>query len=296
MPPFRPLPRLDPEVFRLLRTLVNEVSGIVLPDAQLATVQRKLAERVTALQLDGFHEYYRYLCYHPQRRAELDRVLEALTTNETYFFRELPQLHAFEHDVLPALEQSARVRRSLTVWSAGCATGEEVYTLAILILRSRRFEGWDVRVFGNDISRRCLQIARRGVYRDVSFRALPQDVENYFTTTSEGRSPVSEVRALCHFGHFNLMDDARIAMLGRVDAIFCRNVLIYFDQASRRRVISSFYDRLHPQGFLMLGHSESLLHTSTAFELSHLRGDLAYRKPARAEDGELHERSERSRS
>jgi chemotaxis protein methyltransferase CheR len=86
---------------------------------------------------------------------------------------------------------------------------------------------------------------------------------------------------LCHFGHFNLLDDARIAMIGRVDAIFCRNVLIYFDQASRRRVIQSFYDRLEPQGYLMLGHSESLLHTSTAFELAQLRGDLAYRKPFR---------------
>ncbi|HEX2676358.1 MAG TPA: protein-glutamate O-methyltransferase CheR, partial [Polyangiales bacterium] len=195
----------------------------------------------------------------------------------------LPQLLAFEQEVLPALRETAQVRRTLTVWSAGCSTGEEAYTLAILIARSGRFKGWDVRVFGNDISRRCLHVARRGVYRDTSFRALPREFESYFVPTPEGRAVVPEIRAMCHFGHFNLMDEARTAILGRVDAVFCRNVLIYFDQASRRRVIQAFYDRLHPEGFLMLGHSESLLNTSTAFELAHLRGDLAYRKPARAD-------------
>jgi chemotaxis protein methyltransferase CheR len=108
---------------------------------------------------------------------------------------------------------------------------------------------------------------------------MPKEYEDCFIATSEGRSVRPEIRNLCHFGHFNLLDDARVAMIGRVDAIFCRNVLIYFDQASRRRVIQAFYDRLEPQGYLMLGHSESLLHTSTAFELAHLHGDLAYRKP-----------------
>lgn len=273
-------PRLDPETFRLLRTFVNELAGIMLADSALATVERKLSERVTALQVGTFPEYYRYLCYHPLRRAEIDRVLDALTINETYFFREPMQLGAFEHDVLPRLAESARARRRLTVWSAGCASGEEAYTLAILIARSRLFLGWDVRVFGNDISRRCLQAARRGVYREASFRALPPALDDYFVVTPEGRAPIPEIRACCHFGHFNLMDNARIAMLGRVDAIFCRNVLIYFDPSSRRRVIAALYERLHPEGFLMLGHSESLLHASTAFELAHLRGDLAYRRPA----------------
>ncbi len=272
-------PRLDSEAFRLIRALVNELSGIVLPDESMASVERKLVDRVTALSLEDFHQYYRHLRYHPQRKAEIERAIEALTTNETYFFRELPQLRAFEQDVLPALQASASVRRTLTIWSAGCSTGEEVYTLAILLARSGRFKGWDVRVFGNDISRRCLHVARRAVYREPSFRALPPEYEGYFVPTPEGRAVAPEIRALCQFGHFNLMDDARGAILGRVDAIFCRNVLIYFDQVSRRRVISAFYERLHPEGFLMLGHSESLLHTSTAFELAHLRGDLAYRKP-----------------
>lgn len=278
-----PTPHLDPDAFRLIRSLVNELSGIALPDDARAIVERKLGERVLALSLEGFHEYYRHLRHHPQRKAEIETALESLTTNETYFFRELPQLRAFSEEVLPALAVSGRVRRSLNVWSAGCSTGEEVYTLAILIAESGLFEGWDVRVFGNDISRRCLHLARRAVYRETSFRAMPAGYERYFVEVPEGRSVAQDIRALCHFGHLNLMDDARLSILGRVDAIFCRNVLIYFDQASRRRVIQSFYDRLHPEGFLMLGHSESLLHTSSAFELCHLRGDLAYRKPARSE-------------
>jgi chemotaxis protein methyltransferase CheR len=276
-------PRLSSADFQALRQFVNENSGIMLADDAVATVERKLSERVFALGLAGFGEYCEYLRYHPQRVGELDRAIELVTTNETYFFRELSQLRAFEREVLTQLRQSARHRKRITIWSAGCSTGEEVYTLAIVTQRSGLFEGWEVRVLGNDISRRVLQTARRGVYREASFRAMPPEYARYFVPTPEGRMVHPSIRANCHFGHFNLLDEARVAMIGRVDAIFCRNVLIYFDQTSRRRVIQSFYDRLEPQGYLMLGHSESLLHTSTAFELAHLRGDLAYRKPIKPE-------------
>ena len=275
-------PRLKLEDFDALRQLVNEHSGILLSQDSRATVERKLQERVVALGLPGFREYGMYLRMHPQRKAEIERAVDLVTTNETYFFRELSQLRAFEHEVLPQLQEEARSRKRLVIWSAGCSTGEEVYTIAILLLRSQRFAGWDVRVMGSDISRRVLQVARTGVYRESSFRAMPEEYGEYFTQVVGGRSVRPCVRELCHFGHFNLLDEARVAMIGRVDAIFCRNVLIYFDQASRRRVIQAFYERLEPHGYLMLGHSESLLHTSTAFELAQLRGDLAYRKPRRS--------------
>jgi chemotaxis protein methyltransferase CheR len=274
-------PRLRPEEYELLRQFVNEQSGIMLAPEARQTVERKLQERVVALGLPGYREYYGYLRHHPQRKSEVERAIELITTNETYFFREMTQLRAFESQVLGQLKDNARARRSLTIWSAGCSTGEEVYTLAILVDRSQLFGGWDVRIIGNDISRRVLQVARKGVYRDSSFRAMPDDYAGYFQEAQGGREVRQHIRDLCHFGHFSLLDEARVAMIGRVDAIFCRNVLIYFDQASRRRVIQSFYDRLEPQGYLMLGHSESLLHTSTAFELAQLRGDLAYRKPHR---------------
>ncbi|MEY4580180.1 MAG: hypothetical protein RL701_4883 [Pseudomonadota bacterium] len=269
------------EAFQNLRELVNEHSGIMLANEARLTVERKLTERVVALGLPGFKEYCAYLRTHPLRKQELERAVDLVTTNETYFFREMTQLRAFETEVLPRLHESARTRKRLVIWSAGCSTGEEVYTLAILVLRSPLFAGWELRIIGNDISRRVLQVARTASYRESSFRAMPDDYSQYFIQTATGRTVRPEIREICQFGHFNLLDEPRVAMVGRVDTIFCRNVLIYFDQASRRRVIQAFYDRLEPHGYLMLGHSESLLHTSTAFELAQLRGDLAYRKPLR---------------
>ncbi|MET0388993.1 MAG: protein-glutamate O-methyltransferase CheR [Polyangiales bacterium] len=274
-------PHLLLEEFQTLRQLVNEHSGLMLASEARLTVERKLSERVVALGLPGFREYCLYLRNHPWRKQEIERAVELVTTNETYFFREMTQLRAFESEVLPRLQETARPRRRLVIWSAGCSTGEEVYTLAILVRRSGLFSGWDLRIIGNDISRRVLQVARTASYRESSFRAMPDEYAEYFTQSPSTRTVRQDIRDICQFGHFNLLDDARVAMVGRVDAIFCRNVLIYFDQASRRRVIQAFYDRLEPHGYLMLGHSESLLHTSTAFELAQLRGDLAYRKPLR---------------
>jgi chemotaxis protein methyltransferase CheR len=206
-----------------------------------------------------------------------------VTVNETYFFREDYQLRAYQQEVLPMLLATERDR--LSVWSAGCSTGEEVYSIAIATLESAVLNGarCDVRVFGSDISRRCVAAARRGVYGPSSFRATPPEMRRRWFSERAGGVHVSEqVRASCQFGHLNLLDSVRAAVVGRVDVIFCRNVLIYFDDVSRRRVIDMFYDRLLPGGFLLLGHSESLLNVSTAFELVHLREDLVYRKPKSA--------------
>jgi chemotaxis protein methyltransferase CheR len=270
---------LKAEEFRLMRDLVNRFCGILLGEEMMLKVERRLGERLTALGLTSFSEYYRYLRYDPERNQEVERAVELLTTNETYFFRERSQLIAFRDEVLPLLKELAGPRRSLTIWSAGCSSGEEVYTLAILIKQSQLFENWDIRVFGNDISRRVLHNARRAVYGESSFRNLPEEYKSCFVNTQAGRAIAPAIRSMCHFGHFNLLDEPRTAMVGQVEAIICRNVLIYFDQASRMKLIHTFYRRLRPGGFLMLGHSESLLNVSTAFELAHLMGDLAYRKP-----------------
>ncbi|MBX7192928.1 MAG: protein-glutamate O-methyltransferase CheR [Sandaracinaceae bacterium] len=271
--------------FRLLRDLVNQRSGMFFDDSSFFVFERRLRERAKALGVGDFTSYYQHLRFHPRGAEEIEEAIDALVTNETYFFREEYQLRAFGEDILPRLhEQAARGnRKRLVIWSAGCSTGEEVYTLAILVLRSRLFDGWDVRVFGNDISKRVLGIARRGVYPRHSFRAMPPLYDEYFepdpSQPGGSRRVVDRVRALCQFGHFNLLERERASILGRVDAIFCRNVLIYFDPTSRRGVIDSFYDRLQPGGYLMLGHSESLLNLSTAFELAHLASDMVYRRP-----------------
>lgn len=275
-------PQMKLEEFRLIRDFINRFCGIQLDKEMRFITERRLSERVVTLGLSSFTEYYHYLRYHPERKAELECAVDILTTNETYFFRETSQLVAFRDEILPKLKEATSRKRTLTVWSAGCSSGEEVYTIAILIKETGLFDDIDVRVFGNDISRRVLQTARRAVYTESSFRAMPKEYEPYFSETPDGLTVVPSVRSMCHFGHFNLLDEARAVMLGRVDAIFCRNVLIYFDPISRKSVIESFYQRLCPGGFLMLGHSESLLHDSTAFELAHLVNDLVYRKPESA--------------
>ncbi len=272
--------RLRPEEFRLLRDLVNGYAGIYFGDEALPILERRLKERISALGLSRFAEYYQFLKFSSGATPELDEAVDLLTTNETYFFREDYQLRAFKSEVLPILASDAASRRRLSIWSAGCSTGEEVYTIAILIAESGLFNGWDVRVYGSDISRRCVAAARRGIYGASAFRAVGPEVKRaYFTDRADGSHVIDRVRQNCHFGHLNLMDTERVRVVGRVDAVFCRNVLIYFDQRSRKKVIDMFYERLIPGGFLFLGHSESLLNVSTAFELVHLSEDLVYRKP-----------------
>jgi len=278
-------PRLRIEEFRLLRDLINKFCGISFAPESRFVLERRLKDRLEALDLSDFGQYYQYLRYHPQRFAEIERAVECLTTNETYFFREDYQLWALRDQILPEIHErkgKREGRRRLSVWSAGCSTGEEVYTIAMIIEGSGLFEGWDVRVFGNDIARNVLQTARRAIYGPSSFRAMPRSYEHYLVETPEGRQVHPRIRAMCHFGHLNLLEGQRAAIVGRVDVILCRNVLIYFDSESRSNVIETFYERLGAGGYLLLGHSESLLNTSTSFELVHLDRDLVYRRATEA--------------
>ncbi len=268
----------------MLRDLIYEHAGLVYDESAMMLFDRRLGERLEALGLPTYQAYYKYLRFDARNHQELEEAVERLTTKETYFFRQEYQLRAFQSELLPRLEQvNARTRR-LLVWSAGCSTGEEAYTLAALILESELFEGWDVRVIGTDLSKQSVAHARRGVYQASSLRATSaRDKVRYFFEMDDGFHVNDAVKKLCQFGQMNLFDIGRGNLVGRVDAIFCRNVLIYFDVRSRKRVIDNLYQRLSPGGYLMLGHSESLLNLSTAFELVHLRDDLVYRKPLGAE-------------
>lgn len=299
-------PQLAADEYRLLRDLVCERLGVWFGPESRASLERRLRERLTVRGLTSFSDYHQFLKYAPGAADEWEEAQELLTTHETYFFREDYQLRAFKNEILPSFAARNGSRRRLHVWSAGCSTGEEVYTIAMLILESGLFEGWDVRVYGSDLSKRCIAAARRGVYGAASFRATPDAAkQTWFATERRDRSvkirlrentpdspePVKDddlltvapqVRSICHFGQMNLLDDERTFLVGRCDVIFCRNVLLYFDSASRRRVIDMFHDRLVSGGVLLLGHAESLLNVSTAFELLHLREDLVYRKPSAA--------------
>ena len=270
---------LATEEFRLIRDLILKYCGVMLGDEQRAHTERRLRERLATLGLADFRAYYRYLRFDSAGAGEVEDAAEAITTHETYFLREEYQLRAFREEILPELYASRQGSQRLAIWSAGCSTGEEPYTLAMLLLEAGIPKGWDVRIFGSDLSRRVIAHARRGVYGASSFRACPERYrKTYFTAHPEGFAVSSEVRALCHFGQLNLVDAARVALIGRIDAIFCRNVLIYLDSGARRAVIEQFYRRLLPGGHLLLGHSESLLGTTTSFEPVMLSTDLVYRR------------------
>ncbi|MFO8072981.1 MAG: protein-glutamate O-methyltransferase CheR [Polyangia bacterium] len=279
-----PVLPLSLERFRLLRDLINRRFGIYFTDDDRYLVESRLSERLVQLGITSFDDYHHYLMYHPDGDREIEDSAEILTTNETYFFREEYQLRSFANELLPELHRRLASRRRLMIWSAGCSSGEEAYTIAILVRDSGLFDGWDVRIFGSDISSRMLSRARRAVYGASAFRATPPDlIARHFVETPGGFRVGDEVRALCHFGRLNLLDDEQIVFVGRADAVFCRNVLIYFDKRSKSKGISVLYDRLNPGGYLLLGHTESLLNLSTAFELAHLSEDLVYRKPAEVE-------------
>ncbi len=271
------------EEFRLLRDLIHEHCGIFFPDDNKYLLHRRLGPRLEARAARTFLDYYRFLRYDSGRKAELEEIIERVTTNETYFFRESVQLDTLKGEILPRLHRAQPRGRRLTIWSAGCATGEEVYTIAILLLESGLFAGWDVRVFGNDISRRVLAVARRGLYGKSSFRQTDERTLRRWFSEVDGKWQVrDEVKALTAFGHLNLLDEDMLSIVGDCDVILCRNVLIYFDQPARRRVVSTFHRKLLKGGYLLLGHSESLLNLSTAFELVHFPRDMVYRKPAGA--------------
>lgn len=275
-----PLSRAD---FEIIRELINQYCGIYLRDDGLVLARRRLRPRLEELEIESFAEYSTLLSGHVNAEAELERAAELMTNNETYFFREGHQLAAFTEELLPRVkaEAEARGRRQVSFWSAGCASGEEVYTIAMLADASGLFEGWDIRVFGNDLSHKALRRARSATYGASSFRAMLPQYQHYFDEVEGGRQVVPRIRQMCTFGHLNLMDRERATIVGRVDAVFCRNVFIYFDDASRRQVLDTLFERLASGGYLLLGHSESLLHIETSFEIVQLIKDLVYRRPER---------------
>lgn len=281
-------PPMSLEEFRQIRDFIHGHCGIYFDDESKYLLEKRLARRLAARQLKGFTDYHRLLKYDRHREEELNAVLDVLTTNETYFFREEFQLKAFAEEILPEhLARGGGVQpKTLRIWSAGCSTGEEPYTIAMLILESGRFADWKVDIFGTDISQRVLGVARGGVYGSPSMRQIDEARVRRFFEVTEGANGAKtyrvrdEVRRFVSFGLQNLLDAGRVALLPAMDVIFCRNVIIYFDLTAKRTVIDLFQRKLGAGGHLLLGHSESLMNLSTGFVLRHLKHDMIYQKPA----------------
>lgn len=273
---------MSTDEFRLLRDFVYQHCGLNFTEDSKYLLEKRLAKRLHLHKLKNFKDYYYFLRYNPNKDQELSEVIDQLTTNETYFFREDFQLRTFVEDILPEIRKRKELegKKTLRIWSAGCSSGEEPYTIAMLLLNQPWLRSWRIEVIGTDISQRVLHMAREGVYGDASFRSTePLQKERFFTEV-EGKFRIKdEVRNLVSISHLNLFDTSRIALLGKMDVIFCRNVIIYFDPAGKRNVIENFFQRLVPEGFLLLGHSESLINLSTSFQLRHFKHDMVYQKP-----------------
>jgi len=274
--------QMTDEEFRLIRDLIYSHCGLYFDSDSRYLLEKRLGRRLPLHQLNGYKDYYHFLKYNRGKELELSEIMDVLTTNETYFFREAFQLKAFTDEILPELmaEKEKRGERSLRIWSAGCSTGEEPYTIAMLLLELGCCKGWRVEIIGTDISHRVLQHARKAVYGKSAFRATEEPYIGRFFQEQDGSFKIAdEVKELVTISHLNLFDQNRLALFGKMDVIFCRNVIIYFDQIAKKKVIEVFYRALREGGFLLLGHSESLMNISTAFALRHLRNDMVYQKP-----------------
>lgn len=274
------------DVFRLIRDFLNDYCGLYFDDKSRYIVEHRLNRRLKIHHMKDFREYYRLLMYDKKREEELKTIIDILTVNETYFFREQNQLAAFSEEILPEIKEKNKETKKISIWSAGCSTGEEPYTIAILILEKGDFNDWDINILGSDISQSVLQTAREGIYKKNSFRATsPYFIEHYFEGQQNGALKIRDrVKNLVNFNSLNLLDPFKIELIGKMDVIFCRNVLIYFNQSARKRVVESFFETLREGGYLLLGYAESLINITTAFTLKHLKNDMVYQKPVGTQD------------
>ena len=271
---------LSEDVFRLIRDIIKDYCGLYFDDSSRYLIEKRLSRRVKSHHLSDFRDYYRFIRYEKNTEQELSAIMDILTVNETYFFREQNQLKAFSDEILEELKETNKDGKRLRIWSAGCSTGEEPYTISMLINEKGNFNGWDIEICGSDINQRVLQTARKGVYKKNSFRTTePYYIQKYFMEEDGAFQINDTVKKHVNFSYLNLLDPFKTRFLGNMDVIFCRNVLIYFDNASRKRVIENFYNRLVDGGYLLLGHAESLINISTAFNLKHLKNDMVYQKP-----------------
>lgn len=268
------------EDFKLLRDAIYNYSGIFISNDYQGIFMRRLERRILALAMDSFNEYYYYLKYNPDNHEEYRKLMDAITIKETYFFREVDQMKTLVNEIIPAIRRE-KPFETIKIWSAGCATGEEPYTIAMLCIEKGYHLGnARVEIFANDISQEAIQKAKQGVYKQTSFRSTdPAYLQRFFTANDDGTHRVrDEVKELLNFFCINLLEKNRLTFLPIFDIIFCRNLIIYFDDESKRKVIESFYHKLYPKRYLFLGHSESLINFTHLFKLQHYQHSLLYQR------------------
>ncbi len=271
------------EEFILLRDFLYQQSGIYVAENRKYLVENRLTSRIRELGLKSFGEYYNFLRYDSTRTSEMNKLFESMTTNETSFFRNMPQLEVFRDVVLARVIEEARAKgqKKLRIWSAGCSSGEEPYTIAIILAEVLKNEisQWDIKITANDLSLAMLASAREGLYNDYSIRTTPPEIlSQYFTKEGNLYRIDPKLKNYISFGQINLSDKAQLRQVERSQIVFCRNVIIYFDDEMKKNVISAFYDNLLPGGYLIIGHSESLHNISRTFKPEQYTGTIVYCK------------------
>jgi chemotaxis protein methyltransferase CheR len=267
---------LADSTFRNLRDYIYDNSGIYITDTKKYLIENRLSRILQEKKLKSFEEYLSLIKV-SSNGNELTRLFDAITTNETYFFREEHQLNVFANTLIPkVLSQKKNAR--LRIWSAACSSGEEPYTLAIMLmekfLSTRQFE-----IYATDISEGVLTSAKKAVYNSYATRNITEPhLKKYFSNSNNAHKLSDEVKKSVKFMKANLIDQKTIKSLRGMDIIFCRNVLIYFDEKSKQKAVSNLYDSLKPGGYLFIGSSESLHNVTRAFRPSIINKIIMYQK------------------
>lgn len=267
--------------FEALRRVIYERSGIHFQDSKRYVLESRLSRRVEELELDSFQQYIQFLTMGPYQTEEFQEMFNRITINETSFFRNQPQLDVFEGVVLANLLEARRATKRLRIWSAACSSGEEPYSLAMMVHRTLgvRLSDWHVEILGTDISQKVLDLAQEGRYTSFSFRSVPQTVvDRYFKKDGQAFVLDPSIRSMVSFEKLNLKDTLKAKRHGTWDVIMCRNVMIYFDDDMKQRCVQMFHDQLADDGTLFIGHSESIRNTGVAFEQINVPQAFAYTK------------------
>lgn len=272
--------RLSPADLERFCEYLYRRTGMVFGESKRYYIDRRVAERMEAVGDATFAAYFSRLRSHP---AELQAVTNAFTVNETYFYREAYQLDRLTRTLLPEIASAKGPGDKIRIWSVPCATGEEAYSIAIWLLENwAMVDAYHVEIIGSDIDTRALAAAALGIYGERALSRLPREVvDRYFERPAAGhRQIIQDLRESVAFMPANLIDRSSMQDHGSFDVIFCRNVLIYFDDASRRTTAENLFDRLRPGGFVCLGHTESMSRIDDRFEVRRFDDAVVYQRPA----------------
>lgn len=275
--------KMSDSTFEMWRKYIYDRTGIYFQDNKKYLLESRLLKRISYLGLNGYEAYLDYLRYNSNGTNEIKYLFEAITINETFFFRNQPQLDALVTTVLPEIIKSKQMlgKNKIKIWSAASSSGEEAYSIAIVIddLIKSKFNGIEFEIVGSDISNAVIDIARKGIFKEYSIRNTPgYYLKKYFKINASQFEIAPKIKEMVTFKLLNLHDDLSMRMMLNFDIIFCANVLIYFDQTSKIKVVNHLYNALNNGGYLFIGYSETLHGISKAFKIISFPKTIGYKK------------------